>query len=827
MVRLYNGFRNWKTGALDFDKTDALARISDGAQTTKSWCEVIKEDTLVKPYFDFDAYHDSDNVSPDILSSLIDDIKTAVGVEESDIAIASRNRWVDKNGTRMYKVSYRFYVQGVQTTPKDMRALMDGRSKLMSCPWDKSVYRKEGLLGCVYNCKPGETAQLQPITAHTADAFVAQMLDGTERVLTVTKRAAETPVSLYKGAASKRMRLDQMVGESDDGTICHLSSEELAEAKDAILRAWGEAHPEFGDVRIMEGDLKPAGDVFYLKWRSTYCLNKSGDHTSNHSYLTITPMGVRQSCTSPGCEDYGSEWVRLPAEIVSLMFKFPDEPALQSIINNFTKSQMAVAKLAAGLAGDKWVYSGELWWEFSGHRWVRGEVKRACPSLFMFISHNVSVLYSRASSFFQDRKGYFEDKGNEFMEKKMEEMAKVANKLALDLQNVPTVTNVMKGMECIMNRSVEDFVERLDSDPYLFCFQNGVVDLRTMVLRDGQPEDMISLMASCEYDPHADTTEVDDLIRSCMKDEDTFRYVRQMMGKFLVGNNVKEEVFFFVGNGRNGKGVLAEFLKAVMGDYHETTPGSYYLYQEKDSGAANPNIAGWKGKRMLMTAETPQEAKFQSDKLKTISGNDVLKARFLHMSHYVRFTPMFKPVLQTNHLPDFTDVDTGLLERIVVVHFPFTFVERANLDPLDPSLKLRNESLKAQRDVYKTGLAKLMVEEAHAFVTGREVPKSEYILTHTKSYKKDINTVEEYLAQMIEDGEIVKEDGAKIIVRKLLDTFMTECNIPNYSQNKFTRELKKSRFKFDVQSARVGTGYKERCILGWKLAHQDEEFARI
>lgn len=822
MVRLSKGYRYWKAGTVECPPDLCAERIKGDGE----WCEVLREDTPVRPYFDFDKYQDAEETGGELLRQLIEDVKQAVDVEEKDIAIASRSRWVEKDGARTYKVSYRFYVQGVRTTPKDMRALLDGRSKNVHMPWDKSVYRKEGLLGCVYNRKPGETVPLAPVTDHPLESFIAQLVKADDRAMVVKRRAPEeAPESAFASADAKRMRLDVMMSEFDESPT-HMAPEEHSSALRSIVDAWIAAHPEFKDGWL-SATLRPSGDVFVVKWDCKRCINKAGTHDNNHTYLTVSPCGVRQRCFSPGCEDFASEWVPLPSSVTSELFAFPDDPALQTIVSSLTRNNMAVAKIAAMLAGSAWVYSGETWWEFKNHRWNRGEIKRTCPALAMLIAHDVAIKYAKAASFFKERSSRFAESDDEFMAKRMEEKAKVATKMAEDLGNSTTIANVLKRLEDIMVRSVEDFVERLDADPFLVCFQNGVVDLRTKTLRPGVPGDMISLMTSCEYDPHADTSDIDRLIRSCMKDEATFLYVRQMMGKFLVGNNVKEEVFFFVGNGRNGKGVLAEFMKAVMGDYYETTPGSYYLYQDKESGAANPNIAGWKGKRMLMTAETPQDAKFQSDKLKTISGNDVLKARFLHMSHYVRFTPMFKPVLQTNHLPDFTDVDTGLLERIVVIHFPFTFVERANLDPSDPCLKLRDDSLKSMRDVYKTGLARVMVDEAHDFVSGKEVPKSEYVLAHTASYKKDINTVDEFLANMVDEGEIVRDAGAKIIVRKLLEQFKTECNNDQYTQTKFTRELKKSRFKFQVDTRVVATGYREKCIIGWKLARQDEEFTRV
>ena len=44
-----------------------------------------------------------------------------------------------------------------------------------------------------------------------------------------------------------------------------------------------------------------------------------------------------------------------------------------------------------------------------------------------------------------------------------------------------------------------DFMEKLDTNPYLLCFNNGVMDFKEKEFRDGRPDDYISLSTNINY----------------------------------------------------------------------------------------------------------------------------------------------------------------------------------------------------------------------------------------------------------------------------------------------------------------------------------------
>ena len=51
---------------------------------------------------------------------------------------------------------------------------------------------------------------------------------------------------------------------------------------------------------------------------------------------------------------------------------------------------------------------------------------------------------------------------------------------------------------------VSDFISKLDTNEYLMCFKNGVIDFKNNEFRDGRPEDFCSKCTNINYIPYKD-----------------------------------------------------------------------------------------------------------------------------------------------------------------------------------------------------------------------------------------------------------------------------------------------------------------------------------
>eukprot|EP00899_Mesostigma_viride_P009510 jgi/Mesvir1/18560/Mv25667-RA.1 len=174
--------KNWD--ALDYPLTAALDIIRYGDQ----WCEALTESDIVKPYLDYDLGFDHEEADPGVtIDELLNDIAENFNIDARNIEVATREpRWCEKKNTkgeitkRVYKYSFRFFIQNKKVLVKDMGRLM--QAGLLQMPgWDKGIYKTNQLLNCIHNRKdPAIDAHcplLLPVDELTPlEAFVVQVV---------------------------------------------------------------------------------------------------------------------------------------------------------------------------------------------------------------------------------------------------------------------------------------------------------------------------------------------------------------------------------------------------------------------------------------------------------------------------------------------------------------------------------------------------------------------------------------------------------------------------------------------------------------------------
>jgi len=228
----------------------------------------------------------------------------------------------------------------------------------------------------------------------------------------------------------------------------------------------------------------------------------------------------------------------------------------------------------------------------------------------------------------------------------------------------------------------------LDANPNLLNFTNGTLDLTTLTLREHDPRDLITKRIETAYLPDASAPRWEQFQREVAGgDEDLMRYKQKLAGYVLLGSQLEQKVFFFHGNGANGKSVELEVLKSVLGPYATTVPGEAFLRSAK--GDPRHTFARLPGVRLAVASEIDERQPLAEGAIKSLTGGEELTARHLYKDEFT-FHPMFTLVIATNHLPRVNRDDAALRRRLVVVPFPTTFAP----DQRDPHLTgtLRSEA---------------------------------------------------------------------------------------------------------------------------------------
>jgi putative DNA primase/helicase len=111
--------------------------------------------------------------------------------------------------------------------------------------------------------------------------------------------------------------------------------------------------------------------------------------------------------------------------------------------------------------------------------------------------------------------------------------------------------------------------------------------------------------------------------------------------------------------------VFLRVLEEVMGDYARTAaPGIFTAGTDRHP----TEIADLASARLVASSETRAGARWDDERLKSLSGGDPIKARFLYKDLFT-FRPQFKLVFVGNHQPEIRDMDVALQRRIHMLPF--------------------------------------------------------------------------------------------------------------------------------------------------------------
>ena len=131
--------------------------------------------------------------------------------------------------------------------------------------------------------------------------------------------------------------------------------------------------------------------------------------------------------------------------------------------------------------------------------------------------------------------------------------------------------------------------DAVDSHPELLGVRNGVVDLRTGVLRPNEPALYITKYVDHDYKPLAKRPIFEQFLEDVfLSNKSTIAAVQRLVGLTLTGRVDEEVIIFCVGTGANGKSIFGNVVSTIMGQYSTTAPSS--LLDLSQFGAA-PLIA--------------------------------------------------------------------------------------------------------------------------------------------------------------------------------------------------------------------------------------------
>ena len=233
---------------------------------------------------------------------------------------------------------------------------------------------------------------------------------------------------------------------------------------------------------------------------------------------------------------------------------------------------------------------------------------------------------------------------------------------------------------------VTDAGTRWDADPLLLGTENGVVDLRAGVRRDGRPVDRITLHTPVAFNADAACPRwlrfLDEVFGG---DVELVDFIQRVVGYSLTGLTTEQCLFLCYGTGANGKSVFLRILRMLAGFYAFNAPFSLF---EMHSRNAIPNdLAALVNRRLVTSSETNEGTRLNEARVKALTGCDPITARFMR-AEFFTFEPVAKYWLAVNHKPSVGDDSYGFWRRVRLIPFTRRFSGSAADQSLADTLEL-------------------------------------------------------------------------------------------------------------------------------------------
>ena len=393
------------------------------------------------------------------------------------------------------------------------------------------------------------------------------------------------------------------------------------------------------------------------------------------------------------------------------------------------------------------------WYEFRNHLW---KISDHGINLRTKISNDTVNLFNAEAGNYNKKSATV---GNEDPQKETYMMrAKKLTDISLKLRTTNFKKQVVEESAELFYK--ENFYEKLDSNPKLLGFNNGVYDLSTMEFREGHPEDYVSYSTGNDYydmdlnDPIFNDIEL--FVSQVLPNKEVREYVLMLLSTFLCGETGDELFHIWTGSGGNGKSKLIELFELGLGDYCCKLPITVLTRKRACSNEATPELARTKGKRFACLQEPDENEKIQVGLMKELTGGDTIQARALHKEP-IEFKPQFHMILTCNKLPRIPSDDGGTWRRLRVVEFTSEFKEEP--DPNNPnqfkidhnlSSKLKNWGpafiwllLNKYYKIYKIG------DKDKGIPSGLKEPKE--VKACTKNYRVLNDVYAEFIDENIEE----------------------------------------------------------------------------
>jgi P4 family phage/plasmid primase-like protien len=455
-----------------------------------------------------------------------------------------------------------------------------------------------------------------------------------------------------------------------------------------------------------------------------------------------------------------------------------------------------------------------VWYQFKNHRWIQDKGL----TLREKISKDMYNLFGAKSEQYEKEMNEYEnnDERREYLKKKIG----MIQSYKINLKKTTFKDHVMREAAEIFYD--DNFVKNMDTNVYLLCFNNGVVDFANKIFREGYPEDYITKTTRINYIPYESgenwkqmSDELIAFMNSLFPIKDLCRYMWDHLSSCLIGTVKNQTFHVYHGSGSNGKSLIVDFMAAILGDYKGTVPITLVTDVRGKIGGTSDEVLKLKGVRYAVMQEPSKGIKLNEGIMKELTGGDPIQARGLYSESEI-FIPQFKLVVGTNNLFDIDSNDDGTWRRIRKCTFPSKFVDEGeHYEDDTPYVFKKDKSLSEKLHTLAPVFASMLVKRA--FETEGIVEDCETVMTASKKYRNGQDHISCFISERIQKTGNPED---KIGKKGLYEDFKLW-----FQQEQGTRKVPKGEEIYEFMTKKYGQCSKK----GWSgvrfIQEEEEESA--
>ncbi|KAJ3308175.1 hypothetical protein HDV04_001627 [Boothiomyces sp. JEL0838] len=421
-----------------------------------------------------------------------------------------------------------------------------------------------------------------------------------------------------------------------------------------------------------------------------------------------------------------------------------------------TGSHADVAILFCNRFSDKFIYNSDYkcWFTFNKNTGIFTKEKND-----FIIKKHLIQLTKEIGATKQSKSDKLTAEENEQIVDRNEKIDMFINKL----KNTSYQNSVISQLEWMMNVEDTDF----DNNKYIFCFSNGVYDLKTLSFRAGYYDEFITMTTGYKY-KFVKSDDANEFMEAIMTDNEIRTYFLKIVSSHLADVHKREEFFVLYNkHGNNGKSTLINAIDYLFGNYFYSCKSNILMEQKYESGeAASPTICNMVNKRFISFQEIKQQCFLEGNTVKTLSGGDKINGRKLYQDN-MEFRINGMLVLSCNNVPSFTKTDDkAIIRRLRCIEMSTEFVEECTL----PHHRQVNNDLDIKE--LRHSFFQLLIEhyDPDSIKKGIQYcPRK--IRETTENYFKRTDLIHNFITDYIE------EDPKEMIIRKDLEALIRDKNV--------------------------------------------------